>query len=94
MRFHITDFMKFGNVLSYRLTVAALIPHHSMDPHQAVINFLTLVPAVASSIINTPSFRTKSITFRYASREQEVTSIYALKKKLSNFMLDCKEMWS
>lgn len=56
MRLHLTGFMKFGGGLSYRLTAAPPTPHHSMDPHQAGIHFLELLPAAASSITNTPSF--------------------------------------
>lgn len=55
--------MKFGNVLSYRLTVAPPVPHHDMDTYEAIINFSHLYPAMASSVINTVSFRNKSITF-------------------------------
>lgn len=62
MLLHITDFMKFWDALSYRLTVAPLVQHHSVDTYKAIINFSHLCPAVVSYIINTVSFRSRSIT--------------------------------
>lgn len=62
MLLHITDFMKFWDTLSYRLTVAPLVQHHSVDTYKTIINFSHLCPAVVSYIINTVSFRSRSIT--------------------------------
>lgn len=62
MLLHITDFMKFWDALSYRLTVAPLVQHHSVDTYKTIINFSHLCPAVVSYIINTVSFRSRSIT--------------------------------
>lgn len=62
MLLHITDFMKFWDTLSYRLTVAPLVQHHSVDTYKTIINFSHLCPAVVFYIINTVSFRSRSIT--------------------------------
>jgi len=62
MLLHMTDFMKFWEALSYRLTVAPLAQHHSVDTYKTIINFSRLCPAVVSYIINTLSCRSRSIT--------------------------------
>lgn len=62
MFFHITDFMKFWDVLSYRLTVAPLVQHHGVDTYKTIINFSRLCPAAVSYIIKAVSFRGRSIT--------------------------------
>lgn len=75
MLLHITDFMKFWDALSYRLTVAPLVQHHSVDTYKTIINFARLCPAVVSYIINTV-LQKQINSLLGIHLEEEVTRIY------------------